>query len=183
MQHLEALVLDLLVSVTLNVTLEEVERGLVSLDGIAKIVLENGLGFSQERSNGLDARRALQVLRVDHLLEVLVQSDTRWQLLELEVLKDSREHCSESLEIPVLVDDLVDHSRLEHLVRFIGKQVDKVVHLVDGLRVIQILAAPLRQKLLTEGEDKVSEVRVGCQLDTLPRCLNAELNFVAHWAK
>jgi len=62
MQHLEALVLDLLFPVPLNIVLEELERRLVRLDRVAEVVLRDGLAFSQERTDRLDARRALQIL-------------------------------------------------------------------------------------------------------------------------
>jgi len=75
MQHLEALVLDLLFPVSLNIVLEELERRLVRLDRVAEVVLHDGLAFSQECADRLDARRALQILRVDQLFEILVESD------------------------------------------------------------------------------------------------------------
>lgn len=62
MQHLEALVLDLLFPVPLNIVLEELERRLVRLDRVAEVVLHDRLAFSQERTDCLDARRALQIL-------------------------------------------------------------------------------------------------------------------------
>ena len=65
MQHLEALVLDLLLPVPFDVVLEEVKRGLVRLDGIAEVVFDDWLALSQECTNCFDARRALQILRVD----------------------------------------------------------------------------------------------------------------------
>ena len=73
--HLEALVLDLLFPVPLNVVLEELERRLVRLDRVAEVVLHDGLAFSQECADRLDARRALQILRVDQLFEILVEPD------------------------------------------------------------------------------------------------------------
>ena len=54
-QDLEALVTNLLLSVSLDIVFQELIGGLVSLDWVAEIVLIDGLVFSQERSNGLDA--------------------------------------------------------------------------------------------------------------------------------
>lgn len=180
MEYLEALVLNFLFPVTLNVTFQEIKSCLVGLDWVTEVIFEDWFGFSQERSNCFDAGRALEILRIDHLLEVLVHADTGRQLLELEVLKDPGEHRSESLEIPVLIDDLVDDARLEHLVRFVCKQIHEIVHLVDGLCVADVLAAPLRQQLLAECENEVPEVGIRGQLNAFSWRLHTEFDFVAH---
>ena len=73
MQDLEALVPDLLLSVSLDIVFEELVGGLVSLDGVAEIILIDGLILSQKRSNGLDAGGTLQVLAVDLLLNVCIK--------------------------------------------------------------------------------------------------------------
>jgi len=55
MEDLEALVLDLLLSVSFNITSEEVESGLVGLDGVAEVVLGDWLALPQEGADCLDA--------------------------------------------------------------------------------------------------------------------------------
>ena len=56
-QHGEALVLDALLAVLLDVLLEELEVGLVGVDRVAEIVSVDGLLLvTNERANGLDAR-------------------------------------------------------------------------------------------------------------------------------
>jgi hypothetical protein len=63
MQHLEALVVHLLVSEPLDVLPNEIEISLVRLDWIAEIILINLLlVISEERTNSFDARSALQIL-------------------------------------------------------------------------------------------------------------------------
>ena len=86
----------------------------------------------------------------------------------------------ETFEVPVLIDDLVDHSCLEDLVRLVGEQVDQVVHVVDGLRILHILPAPLWQNLLAERRDEVLEDRAAGELTVLTRECNAHLDLVAN---
>jgi len=117
MQNLEALIFDLLFAVPLNVGSEEIEGGLISLDWVLQVVFDNILLLSQEGSDGFDARSRLQVLAIDELLDVLVEVLNLWiVLLNPHLLKDSNEDCSVSLKVPVLVDDLMDNTSLEHLV-------------------------------------------------------------------
>lgn len=115
MQNLEALMLNFLDSVTLNVFLQEGESRLVGLDGVVQVVLGDGLVLPQEGSNSFDATSRLQVLRVYHLVDVLIKFHNRRIFVQFHGLKNPHEHCFESLEIPVLVNDLVDHSSLEDL--------------------------------------------------------------------
>ena len=82
-----------------------------------------------------------------------------------------------------MINDLVDDPGLEDLVRLVREQVHQVVHVVDGLRVLHVLAAPLRQQLLAESEDEVPEVGIAGELTTLPWSLDAHLNLVAHWSE
>ena len=67
-----ALFLDLLLSVSFNITSEEVESGLVGLDGVAEVVLGDWLALPQEGADCLDARGALKILSINQLLDVLV---------------------------------------------------------------------------------------------------------------
>lgn len=57
------------------------------------------------------------------------------------------------------------------------------MHVVDGLWVLHVLSAPLRQQLLAESEDEVPEVGIAGELTTLPWSLDAHLNLVAHWSE
>lgn len=62
-QNLEALMVHILGSESLNILLDELKVSLVGLDGIAQIILINSFFVvSEEGANGLDARCALQVL-------------------------------------------------------------------------------------------------------------------------
>lgn len=110
---------------------------------------------------------------------MLVELDRGWQGLKLHGLEDPGEDGSVALEVPVLIDDLVDHSCLEDLVRLVSEEVNQVVHVVDGLGVLHVLTAPLRQYLLAEGGHEVLEIGVAGQLDGLARVLNAHFDLVA----
>ena len=150
---------NVLVSVPLDVISEELEGCLVSFDRVGQIISINLLGlFPQERSNSLDAAGTLHVLRIDQFFEMLLQILCLWSVFHIDLLQDSHEHCLESFQVPVLVDDLVDDSSLEHLVNFVSEKIQQVVHVVDGLSVRHIFAAPLGKQLLTQNEDEVFDV-------------------------
>lgn len=121
MQDLEALVSNLLLSVSLNIILEELVSGLVSLDWVAQIILIDGLVLSQKGANCLDTRGTLQVLTIDLLLNVSVKILDRDCILDLDLFKDSHDHSPEAFQVPVLIDDLMDHSCLEDLVDLLRK--------------------------------------------------------------
>jgi len=124
MEDLEALVLYFLLPITLDVATEEIECGLVCLHWVREVVLVNRLALPQKRADRFDARGTLQVLGTNDLVEVLVKRVDRLQLVELQNLKNAHEDGSESFQIPVLVDDLVDNSALKHLVSLVGQQVN-----------------------------------------------------------
>ena len=111
---------------------------------------------------------------VDRLLDRLAH-DAGAQINRLE---NAAENLAEALQIPVLVDDGVDDSREEHLVRLLSKKVNQVVHLVDGGLVAAVLLAPLRQDLLAEQEDEVAQVSVGCEILVLACILETGLDLV-----
>jgi len=74
MQNLEALMVHILGSESLNVLFNEFEVSLIRLNGIAQIVLvDRFLVISQERTNCLDARSTLKILRSKKLIQVLFQ--------------------------------------------------------------------------------------------------------------
>ena len=116
MQDLEALVSNLLFSISLNIVLEELVCGLVSFNWIAQIILIDGFVLSQKGSNCLDTGGTLQVLTINLFLNVGIEVLDGDGVLDLDLLKDSHDDCSEAFQVPVLVDDLVNHSCLEHLV-------------------------------------------------------------------
>ena len=58
MKKLETLMLDTLLSISLNVGLEEIIGSLVGFDRIFKVFLGDIFGVFQECSNGLNARSA-----------------------------------------------------------------------------------------------------------------------------
>jgi hypothetical protein len=63
MEHLEALMVHVLLSESLDVLLDEDKVGLVSFDRVAQVIfIDRLLVVSQEGSNGLDARGGLQIL-------------------------------------------------------------------------------------------------------------------------
>ena len=71
MQNLEAFMLDVLLSVSLDVLSEEFKTTLVSFDWVAQIIfVHNFLVISQEGSNGFDAGGTLQILAIDHFVQV-----------------------------------------------------------------------------------------------------------------
>lgn len=65
MKDLEALVLDLLLPVSFDVTSEELESGLVGLDRVAEVVLSDWLALPQEGADRLDAGGTLKILRIN----------------------------------------------------------------------------------------------------------------------
>jgi hypothetical protein len=159
MENLEALVLDLLISVSLDVSFQGLEGGLVGLDWVAQIVFSDRfLVVSQEATNCLDAGCRLEILAIYKLVQLFFNLKSSRKFFETKVLHDSHESALESLEVPVLVNDLVDDSSLEHLHSLVGEEVDKVVHGVQFFMVIHVLSAPLGQELLTDHEHKVSEL-------------------------
>lgn len=71
-QHLEALILHVLLSVSVNIGLNEVIVRLERDHWVFEIILFNSSsGILQKLRNGLDAGLRLQVLRLDQLIEVL----------------------------------------------------------------------------------------------------------------
>ena len=122
MKGLEALVLELLLSIPVDVGPEEGIGSLVSLDWVAQIVLVDVLLLvSQEGADGLHAGGGLQVLSVDQLLECLVKISGLWCSIYVQLGQNSGEDGLESLKVPVLIDDLMDDSSLEHLMHLVSE--------------------------------------------------------------
>lgn len=135
MENLETLVLDLLLPVPLNILFQEGKGGLVGLDRVVQVVFQDFFRLAEETTDSFNARGGLQILSVDHLVEVLLQSGDGRALLKTNHLKHTQHYSFEALQVPVLVDDLVDDSSLEHLMNLQRPQVNQVVHVVDGLGV------------------------------------------------
>jgi hypothetical protein len=73
MQNLEALMRDVLSSVSFDIFFQEQEFGLISLDWVNQVIGIDLLGFlSQERSNCFNARRRLHVLRINQFVEIFL---------------------------------------------------------------------------------------------------------------
>jgi hypothetical protein len=122
-EHLEALVFDFLLSVPLDILLQEFKSGLVGGYRVFEIVrvVVDVLGLSEEGANGFAAGLGLHILEIYSFLEPLVEILGRRCGSEPELLENSHQDCSESLEVPVLVNDLVDDSGLENLGYLLGK--------------------------------------------------------------
>ena len=183
MKNLETFVLDVLVSVPLDVGLEELIGGLISLDWVSEIVLGDLFGLSQERSNGFDARGTLEILAIDQLFDVFVEVFSLWTLSDSHLLENSHQDGSVSFEVPVLVDNLVDYSSLENLVCFVNEKVHEIVHIVDFFCIFHVFSAVLRQDLFSNHGDEEFDVLVLCELDVLFRELHAHFDLVEHWSQ
>ena len=102
---------DILFSILLDVVFEELNGGLISSDGIVQVILiDNLVGVSQERSDGLDARGTVKILGVQELLDILFKIENARECFDIEHFHDPHESSFESLKVPVLIDDLMDNS-------------------------------------------------------------------------
>ena len=116
---------------------------LISINRVSKIILiDRLLGVTDERSDGLNARTRLQVLRLDgeieqacHLIVVAASKHSQ----------DADKDLLETLEVPVLVDARVDDARVENLLGLHGQKVAQVVHVVDLFVVIDLFREELRE--------------------------------------
>jgi hypothetical protein len=175
---------NILISVSLDIISQKLESCLVCLDWIGQIVGVNFLGLlPEERSNSLDAGRTLHILTINELVKILFHVCSLWRVFDVDFFKDSQQNGLESLEVPVLVDDLVDHASLENLMDLVGEQVHQIVHVVDGLSILHVFAAPLWQQLLSHQENEIFHVWVQSELDAFLWKLEAHLDFVEHWPK
>jgi len=59
--------------------------------------------------------------------------------------KDALQHLLEALEVPVLVNTGVDHSRVEDLLGFLTQEEAQVVNVVDGVVAMEIVCAVVGQ--------------------------------------
>ena len=176
-EHLEAFVLDLLFSVPFDIVLQELKGGLVGLDGVAQVVIVDGLlVVSQERSNGLDAGGALKVLAVDLLFNELFQVLAAHVAGKTQNLHDSHHGALETLKVPVLIDDLVDDSGLEDLLYLVSEEEHQVVQLRNLLVVVHVLGQVLGNQLLKQQVDEGLEVLVGRHLQVLFGELDVKLD-------
>jgi len=120
-------------------------------------------------------------LNIDLFFQPLLQRSKLLLVAHVEVLSNSAECAFESFEVPVLIDDLVDDSGLEYLARFVGEKEHEVVHFVELFLVAHVLLAPLRQNLLSDQKDEVSDVCVLSYIPILLWMLKAHLDSVENW--
>ena len=92
--------------------------------------------------------------------------------------EDAHEHLLESFEIPVLINDCMDHSCEENLLRFVSKQIHEVMHFVDLIKVSHVLLAPLGKQLLTKKEHQVLDILVVGEVDVLSGVGKAHLDLI-----
>jgi len=120
MENLEALVVHVLGSESLNVFLNEFEIGLIGLDWVGEIILNNVLLLvSEEWTNGLNAWGTLKVLRSQELVKMASKRNTASFGINFEEFKDSHEYLFETFEVPVLVNDGMDDSWEEDLLSLV----------------------------------------------------------------
>jgi hypothetical protein len=120
-------------------------------------------------------------LTINELVEIFLHVLSLWSVFDIDLFQNSNKDCLESLEVPVLVNDLVDDSGLEYLVDFVSEKIHKVMHIVDSLCIFHVFAAPLGKQLLSHQENKVLHVGVQSELNALLGELQAHLDFVKHW--
>lgn len=98
--------------------------------------------------------------------------------MNLEHLKNSHEDLLEALKVPILVDDGVDNSGIEDLLRFVSKEIHEVVHLVDRFNILHVLLAPLRQQLLSNQVDQILDILVLSELFVFSWILQSHFDLV-----
>jgi hypothetical protein len=125
----------------------------------------------------------LHILTINELVKIFLHVLSLWRVFNIDFFKNSQENGLEPFHVPILVDDLVDHAGLENLMSLVGEQVHQVVHVVDGLSIFHVFAAPLGQQLLSHQENKVLHVGVLSELDGFLWKFQAHLDFVEHWSK
>lgn len=182
-KNLEAFVVHVLLSESLNILLDELKISLIGFDWVAEIILIDGfLMVSQEGTDCLDARGTLEILRAKKFIKVLLERRTASVGTDLKQLKDSHENLFETLEIPVLIDDGVNDSGVEDLLSLVGEQVHQVVHLVDRLGIFDVLLAPLWKQLLTDEENQILDIFVTGEVLILSGVLKGHLDLVHQWS-
>ena len=150
-EHWEALVLDALSAVLLDIFLDEIKVSLVGADRVSKIVLVDGfLGVADEGVDSLDAAWWLEVLVLDLGIESGGQSIVA---VDVEGLKDANEHLLESLHVPILIDSGVDNVGSENLLGLVSQEENQIVHVVNGGMVAQSGGAEVGEELLEEQVD------------------------------
>ena len=105
-QHREALVVDALRPILHDVVANEAEICLVGFNRIKQVVfVELLLVVANKRSNRLDARGTLQVLRLNFSIN---QANQAVAVLDIHRLQNALKDLTETLKVPVLVDASVD---------------------------------------------------------------------------
>ena len=177
-EHLEALVLDPLNAILLNVLLDELELGLIGGNRVLEVVLVDQLaGVAHERVDRFDTRARLQVLVLDLRVE---GGDQKFELIAANLLQNADEHLLETLHVPVLVDGGVDDVGSEHLLSFVSEQEHEVVHLIHIIAGAHVLAEPEGQQLLEEVAQDAAKVLA--KSFVLAGVGSGQLNFVCEWS-
>ncbi len=144
----EALMLDSLDSVFLDVFSNEVICSFVGWDGVSEVVWVDLLFWiADERADGFDAGWRLKVLILDLGVKKTSKSV---ELRETELFAETDKDLLKTLHIPVLVDCSVDDVRSKNLLGFMRQKEHKIVNRVDLFVVIFILAAEFWEDLLTQ---------------------------------
>jgi len=125
----------------------------------------------------------LQILTIDELLDVAVELLRLRSLMNVHLLEDPHDDRSVPFEVPVLIDDLMDHPRLKDLLGLLCKQVNQIVHFTNDLSITHVVPAPLREELLTEQVNHASDIRILPQIHVFPGVLHAKLDPIDNWPK
>jgi len=117
---LEALMVHLLIPKPGDIVLYEIEVSLVSLDGVAQVILiDLLLVVTEEGTDRFYARSTLEILACKQLIEMLLETRSASIGTYLKHLQDSDEHLLETFKVPILADDSVDNKGKEYLVSFL----------------------------------------------------------------
>jgi len=125
----------------------------------------------------------LEILAIDELFDVFIEVLSLRTLTDSHLFENSHQDSSVTFEIPVLVDNLVDHSSLENLVCFVNEKVHEVVHIVNFFGILHVFSAVLWQDLLSKHSDEKLNILVLCKFDVLFRELHAHFDLVVHWSQ
>ena len=117
-------------------------------------------------------------MTIDLLLNKFFQAYASRIVAQTKQAHNSKHGAFETLQVPVLVDDLVDDSGLEHLLYLVSEQEHQVVQLRNLAVVFNVLGAVLRDQLLEQQVHKRFEVLVCGHLQVLLGKLDSQLHSV-----
>jgi hypothetical protein len=111
MEYLEALVVHLLASESLNVFSDEFKISLVGFNGIAQVVFNDlFLIVSKVGTYSSNAGSALQILSVEQFINVFLERMTSTADIYIQSLQDSHQYLLKPFQVPILVNYGVDDS-------------------------------------------------------------------------